>query len=135
MVGQLAADDLELFTWNLPSFLVAFSELNRQFRFIGVAIHSEGSQVAGRSRSFRAWPFPVVPLSSNGKEGEVMGIKEIEGDVLVVGSGLAGIMAAVEAARMGCKVVLTSKGSMKSGNSVLVGGGWLVASKDFPHDE
>ena len=64
-----------------------------------------------------------------------MGMKEIDADVLVVGSGLAGIMAAVEAARMGCMVVLASKGSMKSGNSVLVGGGWLVSSKDFPPDE
>ena len=64
-----------------------------------------------------------------------MGIKEIDADVLVVGSGLAGVMAAVKAARMGCTVVLASKGSMRSGNSVLVGGGWLVPSKDFPPDE
>ncbi len=64
-----------------------------------------------------------------------MGLKEIDADVLVVGSGVAGVMAAVKAARMGCKVVLASKGAMRSGNSVLVGGGWLVPSKDFPPDE
>jgi succinate dehydrogenase/fumarate reductase flavoprotein subunit len=64
-----------------------------------------------------------------------MGMKEIDADVLIVGSGLAGVMAAVKAARMGCKVVLASKGAMRSGNSVLVGGGWLVASKDFPPAE
>jgi len=64
-----------------------------------------------------------------------MGAKEMNADVLIVGSGLAGVMAAVKAARMGCKVVLASKGAMRSGNSVLVGGGWLVASKDFPPDE
>jgi succinate dehydrogenase/fumarate reductase flavoprotein subunit len=63
------------------------------------------------------------------------GMRVIDTDVLVVGSGLAGVIAAMKAARMGCKVVLASKGSMKSGNSVLVGGGWLVASKDFPPDE
>ena len=61
--------------------------------------------------------------------------KEIDADVLVVGSGLAGVMAAVKAARMGCKVVLASKGSMRSGNSILVGGGWLVPSKDFPQTD
>ncbi len=64
-----------------------------------------------------------------------MGMKEIAADVLVVGSGVAGVMAAVKAARMGCKVVVVSKVSMRSGNSVLVGGGFLVPSKDFPPDE
>ncbi len=64
-----------------------------------------------------------------------MGAKEMNADVLVVGSGVAGVMAAVKAARMGCKVVFASKGAMRSGNSVLVGGGWLVPSKDFPPDE
>jgi succinate dehydrogenase/fumarate reductase flavoprotein subunit len=64
-----------------------------------------------------------------------MGLQEIQTDVLVIGSGAAGVMAALRAARMGCKVVLTSKVSMRSGNSALTYGGWLVPSKDFPPDE
>ena len=64
-----------------------------------------------------------------------MGLKEIEADVLVVGSGAAGVMAALKGARIGCKVVLASKVYMRSGNSALAGGGWLVPSEDFPPDE
>jgi len=64
-----------------------------------------------------------------------MGLKGIKTDVLVVGSGAAGVMAALKAARMGRRVVLTSKASMRSGNSALANGGWLVPSKDFPPDE
>ncbi len=64
-----------------------------------------------------------------------MGLKEITTDVLVVGSGAAGVMASLRAARMGCKVVLASKSSMRSGNSVLAGGGWLAPSEDFAPDE
>ncbi len=62
-------------------------------------------------------------------------MKETKADVLVIGSGVAGVMAALKAARMGCKVVIASKVSMKSGNSALAGGGWLVPSEDFPPDE
>jgi len=65
----------------------------------------------------------------------VIGLKEIKTDVLVVGSGAAGIMASLKAARLGCKVVLASKDSMKSGNSALAGGGWLAPSEDFAPDE
>jgi len=59
----------------------------------------------------------------------------IETDVLVVGSGLAGVMAAMKAARMGCKVVLTSKVSLMSGNSIFAGGGLLAPSEDFTSDD
>jgi succinate dehydrogenase/fumarate reductase flavoprotein subunit len=62
-------------------------------------------------------------------------LKEIETDVLVIGSGAAGVMAALKSAKAGCEVVLASKVSLKSGNSALVGGGWLVPSADFPPDE
>jgi len=61
-------------------------------------------------------------------------MKIIETDVLVVGSGIAGVMSALKAARNGCKVLLTSKVSMKSGNSIFAGGGWLIPSEDFPPD-
>ncbi|NIS60232.1 MAG: FAD-binding protein [Proteobacteria bacterium] len=62
-------------------------------------------------------------------------MKEIKTDVLVVGSGAAGIMAAVKAAQMGCQVVLASKVSHRAGNSALAGGAWLVPSTDFPPQE
>jgi len=47
----------------------------------------------------------------------VTGLKEIQTDVLVIGSGVAGVMAALKAASMGCSVALASKVSMRSGNS------------------
>jgi len=59
----------------------------------------------------------------------------IETDVLVVGSGIAGVASALKAARMGCEVLLTSKVSMKSGNSVFAGGGWLLPSRDFSPED
>jgi succinate dehydrogenase/fumarate reductase flavoprotein subunit len=62
-------------------------------------------------------------------------MKEIEADVLIIGSGAAGVMAALKAVKMGCKVALTSKVSMRSGNSSFAGGGWLVPSEDFTPDE
>jgi succinate dehydrogenase/fumarate reductase flavoprotein subunit len=62
-------------------------------------------------------------------------LKEIQTDVLVIGSGAAGVMAAMRAAQMEYEVVLASKVSMRSGNSALVGGGWLAPSADFPPDE
>ncbi len=62
-------------------------------------------------------------------------LRQIETDVLVVGSGVAGIMAALKAAERGCRVTLTSKVSHRGGNSALAGGAWLVPSDDFPPDE
>ena len=62
-------------------------------------------------------------------------MKAFETDVLVVGSGSAGVIAASKAARMGCRVLLTSKVSIKSGNSTFVGGGWLIPSGDFSPDD
>lgn len=62
-------------------------------------------------------------------------MKTIETDILVVGSGIAGVMAALSAAQHGCRVLLTSKVSIKSGNSIFAGGGWLIPSKEFPPDD
>ena len=42
-------------------------------------------------------------------------------DVLVAGAGIAGIMAAIEAAEAGCSVVLLSKGETFSGSSFYPG--------------
>ena len=63
------------------------------------------------------------------------GMRVIDTDVLVVGSGLAGVMSALKAARMGCRVLLTSKVSMMSGNSIFAGGGLLAPSGDFSPDD
>ena len=76
-----------------------------------------------------------MPWNFRDKQNGEMGLKEIQTDVLVIGSGVAGVMASLKAVQMGCKVVLASKVSMKSGNSALAGGGWLVPSEDFPPDE
>jgi succinate dehydrogenase/fumarate reductase flavoprotein subunit len=62
-------------------------------------------------------------------------MKVMETDVLVVGSGIAGVMAALKAAQQGCRVLLTSKVSIKSGNSIFAGGGWLIPSQEFPPDD
>jgi succinate dehydrogenase/fumarate reductase flavoprotein subunit len=63
------------------------------------------------------------------------GMKTANTDVLVVGSGLAGVMAAMKATRVGCEVVLTSKVSLMSGNSIFAGGGLLAPSEDFTPDD
>ena len=57
-------------------------------------------------------------------------------DVLVVGSGIAGVSAAIEAARAGAKVTLASLGRIFSGSS-FYGGTWglgLVGPGDDPDD-
>ncbi len=63
-----------------------------------------------------------------------MNMKEVEIDVLVVGSGLAGVMAALKATHMGCSVILTSKVTIKSGNTIFAGGGWFTPSEDLSPD-
>ncbi len=52
----------------------------------------------------------------------------IDADVVVVGSGAAGIMAAYEAGKAGAKVVLLGKGSLGKGTCTSVVGGLLRAS-------
>ncbi len=54
--------------------------------------------------------------------------------MLVIGSGAAGVMAALRAARMGCRVVLASKLPQRSGNSAISMGAWIVPSEDLPPD-
>jgi succinate dehydrogenase/fumarate reductase flavoprotein subunit len=55
-------------------------------------------------------------------------------DVLVIGSGCAGVMAALRAARMGCQVTLASKRVLRAGNSTISLGAWLVPSADLSPD-
>jgi succinate dehydrogenase/fumarate reductase flavoprotein subunit len=61
-------------------------------------------------------------------------VKEIKTDVLVIGSGVAGIMAALTAARMGCEVVLVSKLSLRSGNSGISAGAWIFPTAELTPD-
>jgi succinate dehydrogenase/fumarate reductase flavoprotein subunit len=49
------------------------------------------------------WPYPV----------NYEGINEVAGDVLVIGGGVAGLQAAINAARMGTKVVVLERGHAK----------------------
>ncbi len=56
-------------------------------------------------------------------------IKSIETDVLIVGSGIAGIRAAIEADKAGAEVVLTTKGAFgKDGAAVWMGGSGYQAA-------
>ena len=41
----------------------------------------------------------------------------LQADVVVVGSGLAGVSAAIQAARLGCTVILLEKDEVFGGNS------------------
>ena len=61
-------------------------------------------------------------------------MKEIKTDVLVIGSGVAGIMAALTASRMGCEVVLVSKLSLRSGNSGISAGAWVFPTAELTPD-
>jgi succinate dehydrogenase/fumarate reductase flavoprotein subunit len=62
-------------------------------------------------------------------------MKVMETDVLVIGSGLAGVLAALKAAKMGCQVLLTSKVAVKSGNTIFAGGGWFVPRDRFTPED
>jgi heterodisulfide reductase subunit A-like polyferredoxin len=53
------------------------------------------------------WPYPV----HYGKETEV------SGDVLIIGSGMAGCFAAISAAKKGAKVIAVDKASIKISGS------------------
>lgn len=59
----------------------------------------------------------------------------IECDVLVVGGGIAGLRAAIEAAKRRAKVILVNKGILaRSGLSVMAGGGMAVVVGNEPKD-
>lgn len=62
--------------------------------------------------------------------------RELSCDVIVLGSGIAGISAALEAAEAGCSVVLLSKGRLFSGSSFYPGTWGLgLIGPDGEHDE
>jgi succinate dehydrogenase/fumarate reductase flavoprotein subunit len=59
-------------------------------------------------------------------------MQSFETDVLVIGSGLAGFRAAIEAARHGVRTIVVSKSSIEVGsNSSLAGGGISIATSGF----
>ncbi|MBW1913183.1 MAG: FAD-dependent oxidoreductase, partial [Deltaproteobacteria bacterium] len=60
------------------------------------------SNQGSAEKILQAWPYPV----DYGKETEV------DSDVLVLGGGLAGCHAAINAARTGAKVVIVDKGAV-----------------------
>ncbi len=63
-------------------------------------------------------------------------MESLETDILIVGSGLAGLRAAIEAARQGVKTVVTSKSSIEAGsNSALAGGGLSVGISEKEIEE
>ncbi|MEM2425021.1 MAG: FAD-dependent oxidoreductase [Candidatus Bathyarchaeia archaeon] len=66
------------------------------------------------------WPYPIL----YGDE------REVEADVLVLGGGIAGCWAAIEAARRGVKVALVEKGcTIKSGQGGMGCDHWLFVPK------
>jgi succinate dehydrogenase/fumarate reductase flavoprotein subunit len=60
----------------------------------------------------------------------------LETDVLIIGSGLAGLRAAIEAARNGANTMMVSKSSIETGsNSALAGGGLSVGISEKDIEE
>ena len=56
----------------------------------------------------------------------------LETDVLIIGSGLAGLRAAVESTKSGARTMVISKSGVGVGcNSVLVAGGFAMAASEF----
>ncbi|HSN39929.1 MAG TPA: FAD-binding protein, partial [Burkholderiales bacterium] len=57
----------------------------------------------------------------------VQDVRKIETDVLIVGGGVAGMMAALGALRGGAKPVVVTKGTYASGSSSMARGGHSIA--------
>lgn len=58
-------------------------------------------------------------------------MQSLETEVLVIGSGLAGLRAAIESARNGVRTIVVSKSTIEGGsNSALAGGGLAVAAEE-----
>ncbi len=65
--------------------------------------------------------IPVLGETSRIKKLSGKGIKTINTDILVVGGGTAGVIAAIQAAREGCSTVLVENGSLPGG-TITTGG-------------
>ena len=65
-----------------------------------------------------------------------MNVRQIDTDVLVIGSGIAGIRAALEIPKQGKQAILTSKSPLgKATNTTLGGGGFACSSDSFSPEE
>jgi succinate dehydrogenase/fumarate reductase flavoprotein subunit len=64
--------------------------------------------------------------------GEGMDVKTIDTDVFVIGSGIAGLKAALEVAKRGKQTILVSKSPAgKANNTTLAGGGFACETETF----
>jgi len=61
-------------------------------------------------------------------------VLSFETEVLIIGSGLAGLRAAIESARNGAKTMVISKSPMTGSNSALAGGGLSVVNETMDGD-
>jgi hypothetical protein len=65
--------------------------------------------------------IPVLGVSSNINKLSVRNSKTIKADILVVGGGTAGVIAAIQAARTGCSTILVENGSQLGGTTTTGG--------------
>lgn len=73
----------------------------------------------------------IEELKAKGLTAEVLEDEVIETDVVVIGSGIAGLSAAVTASEEGAKVVLLEKMGSVGGASIVCGGEILAAGTDL----
>lgn len=65
-----------------------------------------------------------------------MNVRQIDTDVLVIGTGIAGIRAAIEVSKLGKQVILLSKSALgKATNTTLGGGGFACSTAEFTVEE
>ena len=65
--------------------------------------------------------IPVAGEASNGKNQPENKIKTIKTDILVVGGGTAGVVAAIQSGRAGCSTILVENGSQLGGTTTTAG--------------
>jgi succinate dehydrogenase/fumarate reductase flavoprotein subunit len=65
-----------------------------------------------------------------------MKVERVDTDVLIIGSGIAGLQAALEARKLGKRVIIVSKSPVgKANNTSFAGGGFTFATESFPPEE
>ncbi|MCY1723471.1 FAD-dependent oxidoreductase [Prolixibacteraceae bacterium Z1-6] len=65
--------------------------------------------------------FPVVGQANNSKRDSNKNIQSIKTDILVVGGGTAGVIAAIQAGRAGCSTILIENGNQLGGTTTTGG--------------